>query len=109
MANKLTAKTKNFANNKSHANNKTKRVQNLNYQKVTINGITIKTTTREARKGEAKERTQRKHHRTWATNHPTQSYRDQPKSHRRRAGTTHSPGRRHRIAIHLCHPCRRPC
>jgi ribosomal protein L28 len=49
MANKLTAKTKNFANNKSHANNKTKRVQNLNYQKVTINGITIKTTTREAR------------------------------------------------------------
>lgn len=49
MANKLTAKSKNFANNKSHANNKTKRVQNLNYQKVTINGITIKTTTREAR------------------------------------------------------------
>lgn len=49
MANKLTAKAKNFANNKSHANNKTKRVQNLNYQKVTINGITIKTTTREAR------------------------------------------------------------
>ena len=49
MANKLTAKTKNFANNKSHANNRTKREQKLNYQKVTINGITIKTTTREAR------------------------------------------------------------
>ena len=49
MANKLTAKTKNFANNKSHANNKTKRVQKLNYQKVNINGVTIKTTTREAR------------------------------------------------------------
>ena len=49
MANKLTAKTKNFANNKSHANNKTKRVQNLNYQKVNINGVTIKTTAREAR------------------------------------------------------------
>ena len=49
MANKLTAKTKNFANNKSHANNRTKREQKLNYQKVNINGVTIKTTTREAR------------------------------------------------------------
>ena len=49
MANKLTAKTKNFANNKSHANNKTKRVQKIKKKKVTINGVTIKTTTREAR------------------------------------------------------------
>ena len=49
MANKLTAKTKNFANNRSHANNKSNRVQNLNYQKVTIDGVTIKTTASEAR------------------------------------------------------------
>ncbi len=49
MANKLTAKRKNFANSRSHALNTTKRTQNLNYQKVTIDGVTIKTTAREAR------------------------------------------------------------
>ena len=49
MSNKLTSKSKNFAKNVSHANNKSNRVQKLNFQKVTINGVTIKTTTREAR------------------------------------------------------------
>ena len=49
MANKITAKTKNFGKKVSHANNKTNKVQNLNIQKYTINGVTIKTTAREAR------------------------------------------------------------
>jgi ribosomal protein L28 len=49
MSNKITAKKKNHANNKSHANNKTKREQKLNFQNVTINGVTFMTTTREAR------------------------------------------------------------
>ena len=48
MANKVTSKSKNFANNKSHANNKTKRQQKLNFQKVTVDGVTFKTTAREA-------------------------------------------------------------
>ena len=46
MANKITSKSKNFAKKVSHANNKSNKVQNLNYQKVTINGVTFKTTTR---------------------------------------------------------------
>lgn len=49
MANKITAKTKNFGKNVSHANNKTNRVQKLNYQKVTVNGVTFTTTAKEAR------------------------------------------------------------
>ena len=49
MANKLSSKTKNFANNRSHANNRSNRVQNLNYQKFTINGVKVKTTAAEAR------------------------------------------------------------
>ena len=49
MANKLTSKSKNFAKNVSHANNKTNKVQNLNYQKFTINGVKVKTTAAEAR------------------------------------------------------------
>ena len=49
MANKLTSKSKNFANNRSHANNRSNRVQNLNYQKFTINGVKVKTTVAEAR------------------------------------------------------------
>ncbi len=49
MANQLTSKSKNFANNRSHANNKSNRIQNLNYQKFTINGVKVKTTVAEAR------------------------------------------------------------
>ncbi len=49
MANKITSKRKNFAKNVSHANNKTNKQQKLNFQKVTIDGVTIKTTAREAR------------------------------------------------------------
>lgn len=49
MANKITAKSKNFAKKVSHANNKSNRVQNLNIQKVTVDGVTFKTTAREAR------------------------------------------------------------
>lgn len=46
---KLTSKRPNSAKNVSHANNKTNRKQNLNFQYVTINGVKFKTTAREAR------------------------------------------------------------
>ncbi len=49
MARKITSKRPNKAKNVSHANNKTNRKQNLNFQYVTINGVRFKTTTREAR------------------------------------------------------------
>jgi ribosomal protein L28 len=39
-----------FGNNRSHALNAVRKKQGLNKQKVTINGKTIVTTTREARK-----------------------------------------------------------
>lgn len=49
MSKKITSKVPNFANNVSHAKNVTKKKQGLNTQNVTINGVTFKTTTREAR------------------------------------------------------------
>ena len=49
MANKITAKRKNVGKKVSHANNKTNKIQNLNYQKVTIDGVTFTTTAKEAR------------------------------------------------------------
>lgn len=49
MAKKLTSKRANSANNVSHAKNSTKKRQNLNFQYVTINGVKVKTTAREAR------------------------------------------------------------
>lgn len=49
MANKITSKRANTANNVSHAKNATKKRQKLNFQYVTINGVRIKTTAREAR------------------------------------------------------------
>lgn len=49
MSKKVTSKKPNSAKIVSHANNKTNRKQNLNFQYVTINGIKFKTTAREAR------------------------------------------------------------
>lgn len=50
MANAKTDRKPLFGNNRSHALNATKKVQSLNKQKVTINGKTIITSTREAKK-----------------------------------------------------------
>ncbi len=49
MSKKLTSKKPNSGKNVSHANNRSCRKQNLNFQYVTINGIIFKTTAREAR------------------------------------------------------------
>lgn len=49
MSKKLTGKRYNNAKKVSHANNKTNKKQNLNFQWFTINGVRIKTTAREAR------------------------------------------------------------
>jgi len=49
MSKKVTSKLPNSAKNVSHANNRTNKKQNLNFQYVTINGIRFKTTAREAR------------------------------------------------------------
>ena len=49
MSKKVTSKLPNSAKNVSHANNRTNKKQNLNFQYVTINGIKFKTTAREAR------------------------------------------------------------
>ncbi len=49
MSKKVTSKRPNSAKNVSHANNRTNKKQNLNFQYVTINGIKFKTTAREAR------------------------------------------------------------
>ena len=50
MANAKTDRKPLFGNNRSHALNATKKIQGLNKQKVTINGKTVVTTTREAKK-----------------------------------------------------------
>jgi ribosomal protein L28 len=50
MANAKTNRKPLFGNNRSHALNATRKKQGLNKQKVTVNGKTIVTTTREARK-----------------------------------------------------------
>ena len=50
MAQKVTAKKPLFGNNESHALNATRKKQSLNMQKITINGETIVTTAREAKK-----------------------------------------------------------
>ena len=50
MAIKATDKKPLFGNIKSHSNRKTKHAQKLNLQKVTVNGVTVLTTTREAKK-----------------------------------------------------------
>jgi len=49
MATKLTRKKPNFANARSHALNATKKKQNVNLQKVTINGETVLLSAREIR------------------------------------------------------------
>jgi ribosomal protein L28 len=50
MATKITFKKPNLkARNVSHANNKSNRTQKLNMQTVTVNGIKLKTTAREAK------------------------------------------------------------
>lgn len=50
MAIKITAKKPMFGNNRPNCLKATRRKQNINMQKVTINGVTILTTAREAKK-----------------------------------------------------------
>lgn len=50
MANKVTNKKPLFGNTRSHALNITKHKQSLNTQKVTVDGKTVVTTVREAKK-----------------------------------------------------------
>ncbi len=50
MANAITGRKPLFGNNRSHALNATRKMQSLNKQKVTINGKTIVTSAREAKK-----------------------------------------------------------
>lgn len=49
MANKITSKKNNKAKNVSHSHIRTNKTQKLNFQKVTIDGVSFKTTAREAR------------------------------------------------------------
>ena len=49
MAKKVTTKKPLSGNNRSHALNATKRKQNLNLQTVTVDGIKVKLSAREAR------------------------------------------------------------
>jgi large subunit ribosomal protein L28 len=49
MATKLSRKKPNFANARSHALNATKKKQNVNLQKTTINGETVILSAREIR------------------------------------------------------------
>lgn len=50
MAKKVTTKKPMFGNKRSHALNITKKKQKLNLQKITVDGKTVKTTAREAKK-----------------------------------------------------------
>ncbi len=49
MAIKLTSKKTNYANNRPNCLKVTKHPQKVNLQKITINGVTIRTSAREAR------------------------------------------------------------
>ena len=49
MANKITSKRNNAAKKVSHSHIRTNKVQKLNYQKTTIDGVKVVTTAREAR------------------------------------------------------------
>ena len=49
MANKVTSKRNNSAKKVSHSHIRTNKTQKLNFQKVTVDGVTFKTTAREAR------------------------------------------------------------
>lgn len=49
MAKKISTRKPHVAKAVSHANNKTNKRQNVNMQKVTINGTTVVTSVREAR------------------------------------------------------------
>jgi ribosomal protein L28 len=50
MAIKATERKPLFGNLKSHSNRKTRHMQKLNMQKVNVDGVTVLTTTREAKK-----------------------------------------------------------
>jgi ribosomal protein L28 len=50
MATKATSRKPLFGNTKSHSNLKTKHTQKLNMQKINVDGKTILTTAREAKK-----------------------------------------------------------
>jgi len=47
MAKNISGKSNKTVNSRSHANNKTKRTQKVNLQKVTINGVKVKLSARE--------------------------------------------------------------
>jgi ribosomal protein L28 len=49
MSKKITCKRANSAKNVSHANNRTNKKQNLNFQKFNINGVKFVTTVKEAK------------------------------------------------------------
>ena len=49
MATKITCKKPNFGNSRSHAKNQGNKIQKLNFQTITVNGVKVKVTAREKR------------------------------------------------------------
>ena len=49
MAIKITSKKPNFGNSRSHAKNQGNKIQKLNFQTITVNGVKVKVTAREKR------------------------------------------------------------
>ena len=50
MAKKVSTRKPLFGNNRSHALNATKKIQKVNMQKVTLNGVTVVMSAKEAKK-----------------------------------------------------------
>ena len=49
MAIKITSKQPNFGNSRSHAKNQGNKIQKLNFQTITVDGVKVKVTAREKR------------------------------------------------------------
>ena len=49
MATKITCKKPNFGNSRSHAKNQGNKIQKLNFQTITVDGVKVKVTAREKR------------------------------------------------------------
>lgn len=49
MATKITCKRPNFGNSRSHAKNQGNKIQKLNFQTITVDGVKVKVTAREKR------------------------------------------------------------
>lgn len=49
MAIKITSKKPNFGNSRSHAKNQGNKIQKLNFQTITVDGVKVKVTAREKR------------------------------------------------------------